>query len=215
MAYPKSVTTILRAMKTKIYIGVAALIVALSGGMFWQHKELVKVRSERNTYKSNMEGLLVDVERLETDSTMTALQVQSLNLKVGEYEKYRAEDAAAIQSLHIKLKNVQSVSKSEIDIDVPIQTIVQRDTIYLDSIVKPVQIIQYNDGYAKLDGTITEDSLKANIHIPITLMQVVHKVPKHKFLWWSWGCKAIKQVITSDNPYADIKYSEYIEIKRQ
>lgn len=202
-------------MKTKIYIGVAALILVLSDGLYWQHKELVKVKAERNTYKTNMDGLLTDIERLETDSTKNAIQVQSLNLKVDEYKKYCAEDAATIQSLNIKLKNVQSVSKSEIGVEVPIQTLVAHDTIYIDNIIKPIQTINYDDDYAKLEGTIADDSLKASIHIPITLTQVVHKVPKHKFLWWSWGCKAIKQAITSDNPYADIKYLEYIEINKQ
>lgn len=193
---------------------MAAVYGVLLAGIICLNKQYVKVKTEADTYKNNVNGLLAHIESLSMDSIQTGYQVQSLNLKLDEYKKYRADDAALIQSLNIKLKNVQSVSKQELDVSVPIQTVVRHDTVFMDSIKQDVQTIQYKDPYVSLDGTIKNDSLKAVFDVPITLTQVVHKVPKHKFLWWSWGCKAIKQAITSDNPYAKIKYTEYIEITK-
>jgi hypothetical protein len=50
--------------------------------------------------------------------------------------------------------------------------------------------------------------------LPVNLLQAVWVEPKHKFLWWRWGTKAIHQSISSDNPYVEIKYSEVMEIRK-
>jgi hypothetical protein len=66
----------------------------------------------------------------------------------------------------------------------------------------------------QITGLIENNHLTGNIHLPVNLHQAVWVEPKHKFLWWRWGTKAIHQTIASDNPHVEIKYSEVIEIQK-
>lgn len=180
-----------------------------------QQGQINNIKAERDKYNNNAKSLLEQVDTLRNDSTMKAIQIRTLKLSLDEYKQYRSADAAVIKSLKIKLKNVQSVSNTEITVEVPIESPVQHDTVYLkNSTTVPIETIRYENEHIHFNGIIKNDSLKANFSVPITLTQIVHKVPKHKFLWWSWGCKAIKQIITCDNPYVNINYAEYIEIQK-
>lgn len=180
-----------------------------------QQGQINNIKAERDKYNNNAKSLLEQVDTLRNDSTMKAIQIRTLKLSLDEYKQYRSADAAVIKSLKIKLKNVQSVSNTGITVEVPIESPVQHDTVYLkNSTTVPIETIRYENEHIHFNGIIKNDSLKANFSVPITLTQIVHKVPKHKFLWWSWGCKGIKQIITCDNPYVNINYAEYIEIQK-
>ena len=196
------------------YIKLGLVGACLVGVIAYQTIAIHRIRAEKEIYHNNTTALLSDVERLQLDSTTSAIQINTLKLSLDEYKQYRAEDAELIKQLGVKLKDVQSATKTTIEVDAPIQTIVVRDTVFSDSIAHCVQFVQYKNDYIQFDGKIINDSLTAQINVPITLHQTLYKIPKHKFLWWSWGCKQIKQAISCDNPYVNIKYSEFIEINR-
>jgi hypothetical protein len=67
---------------------------------------------------------------------------------------------------------------------------------------------------AVFEAIITHDTLKGDIRLPVTLQQTVWVEYKRKCLFWK-KVKAIHQTISSDNPYVDIKYSEYIQIDKK
>lgn len=201
--------------KAVLWLLICIVFVGLIGFIVIQQNKINTIKSERDRYNNNAKSLLEQVDTLRNDSTMKAIQIRALGLSLDEYKQYRANDAEVIKSLGIKLKNIQSVSNTGITVEVPIESTVRHDTVYLPNTVTiPVETIRYDNEHIHFNGIIRNDSLKANFSIPITLTQIVHKVPKHKFLWWSWGCKAIKQIITCDNPYVNINYAEYIEIQK-
>jgi hypothetical protein len=68
--------------------------------------------------------------------------------------------------------------------------------------------------YLQLCGTIENNHLSGKIYLPVTLQQAIWIEPKHRFLWWRWGTKALHQTVSSDNPYVEIRYSEVIEIRK-
>lgn len=199
---------------TKANIIFAAVTLCMGGVALYQHHTIKNIKAERDTYQSDTYGLLSKIDTLRKDSTLQAYQIQTLKLSVDEYKEYRAEDLRTIQALDLKLKNVSSVSKQQIEVEAPINVPIVEKTVLQDSVEVKTQTVTLHNDYIAFDGTITSDSLTAQIHIPIQLTQIVHKIPKHKFLWWSWGCKAVKQVITTDNPYVNLKYSEYIELTK-
>lgn len=201
----------MKISKTNIVLALVAL--CLSGVSIFQYNMLKKVKAERDTYQNNTYGLLAQIDTLRADSTMQAYQIQTLGLSVDEYKRYRAEDANIIKSLKVKLENVSAVSKHEMEMQASISAPIKTDTLIRNDTIYPSKTVQLHNNYIKFDGSIHGDSLTANINVPVTLTQIVHKIPKHKFLWWSWGCKAVKQIIVTDNPYLTIKYSEYIELK--
>ena len=170
------------------------------------------LKEDLTRQQDNVEGLLSEITKLRDDSSMYAIQVCQLRLDIDDYERHRKADAEIIKNLNIKLKNVLSTSKQIIEVQAPVQTKVVHDTVWVGGKIVDVQNVHMEDAYIKVHGSIVHDTLKASVTVPITIHQVVHKVPKHKFLWWSWGCKAIKQAVYTDNPYVKIQYSEYIEL---
>ena len=65
----------------------------------------------------------------------------------------------------------------------------------------------------QLTGLIENKRLKGDIKVPVTLNQAVWVEYKG---WWFWKrVKAIHQSISSDNPYVEIRYSEYIKIDKK
>jgi len=190
---------------------VAVIILSMAAIIYYQHDTIQEVKRDRDTYQNNTYGLLNDIESLRKDSLEQAYQIQTLSFTVDEYKAYRAEDLNTIQSLKLKLKNIQSVSKQSLEVNAPIATPIVKHIS--DSISRPITTVKLENTHISFIGTIKNDSLIANIQVPIQLTQIIHKVPKHKFLWWSWGCKAIKQVIVTNNPYVNLNYSEYIELR--
>lgn len=197
----------------KLTVWLLIALISMGAIILWQQKRIGKITDERNKYQQNTYTLLSDIEKLRTDSSMQAYQVQTLSLNIDEYKKYRAADAQIIESLKLKLKQVSAVSKQELEVNVPINTIVKDSIIFVNNATDTIKTITYKDQYVTFDGNIQNDSLTAHFNVPVTISQVLYKVPKRKFLWWSWGCKAVKQVIITNNPYVQLNYSEYIEIK--
>lgn len=171
-----------------------------------------KIRQEKEKYEQNSHALLSEVKRMQIDLTTTALDVKVLRLSLDEYEQYRAEDAEKIKQMGIKLKNLESVGKHELEVNVDFSTSLKDSIIIRDAIPVKIQKVQVNTPYLYIDGTIDENKITGNIKLPITLRQAISLEYKHKFLWWQWKVKAVHQTISSDNPHAQIKYSEMIMI---
>ena len=179
----------------------------------WQISSYRSMRNERDIYMGNTHSLMVGMEQLKKDSTSQAIQIQSLTLTVDEYRKSSEKDLKTIEDLKLKLKNVKAVGKQEYEVEAPVVAPVVHETEKVDTLYIPYQKVSMHNDYISFDGTIKNDTLKAKVNIPITITQTLHKVPKHKFLWWSWGCKAVNQIIVSNNPYVNIKYANYIELR--
>lgn len=191
-----------------------SIIAILIGVVSIQHSKIMQVSAERDLYQMNTQSLMSDIQELRKDSSYQAHQIQALSINIDEYEKYRASDAQVIKDLKLKIKRVSSVSKQQLEVQVPISAPVKDTILIISNKPDTVRTIQYKDPHVSFNGYIKQDSLKAVFQVPVTITQVIHKIPKRKFLWWSWGCKAIKQVIVTNNPYVQLNYAEYIELKK-
>ena len=191
-----------------------AIILLLGGVVFFQYKRSVKLSNERDRYKQNNTALLSDIERIKVDSTTMAVDAKALRLTIDEYERFRAADAEKIRQMGVKIKNLQAAAKHQLEVAAPINAVV-RDTVFIRDTVEVVQQkVEMVSPHIELQGVIDNDSLKGNIRLPVTLHQTVSVEYKRKCLFWK-KVKAIHQTISSDNPYVDIKYSEYIQIEKK
>ena len=189
---------------------VAVVILSMAAIISYQHSTIQEVAKDRDTYRNNTYGLMSNIEELRKDSMEQAYQIQALSFTIDEYKEYRAEDMKTIKSLKLQLKNITTISKQSLEVNVPISVPLTKE----ESQIKPISTnVRLHNEHISFIGTVTNDSLTAKIQVPIQLTQIVHKVPKHKFLWWSWVCKGIKQIVVSNNPYVNLKYSEYIELR--
>lgn len=183
----------------------------LCGVVYVQHKRTVHLTEERDRYQQNSNALLSEVRRMQLDSTTMALDVHGLKLTVDEYRKFRAEDAEKIRQMGVKLKNLEATARHEVSVDAPINAVVRDTVIIRDSSQVRAQRVEKRTPYIQMSGLIENNILQGHIHVPVTLRQAIWIEYKRKWIFWK-KVKAVHQTISSDNPYVEVKYSEYINI---
>lgn len=188
-----------------IYAIVATAVIVVGA------KYLLK---ENARLENNNSALLQSVKTYRTRADENAASVQVLRLKVGEYEELRAADAERIRNLKIKLKRLESASKSvtntAINITAPLRdTVILRDTLRLHDTVR---LFRWRDSWVTVDGVIDNDSVSCSVTSVDTLHQIIHRIPR-RFLFFRYGTKAIRQEIVSSNPHTKVVYSEVVTFR--
>lgn len=198
----------------KILVKCLLVAVVMLGGTVWfQYRHTVRLKSERDRYLSNTTALLSEVKRMQADSATMALDAKALQLTLDEYKRFRAEDVATIRQLGVKIKHLEAAARHEVEVAGPIDA-VMRDTIVVrDTVPLPRQKVEMLTPHIRLTGIIEDNRLRGEIRVPVTLRQAVWVEYRG---WWFWKrVKAVHQTISSDNPYAEIRYSEYIGIHKK
>ncbi|MCM0239353.1 hypothetical protein J8L13_18400 [Bacteroides fragilis] len=194
--------------------GILLVVVAALAGMVWlQQRKVVRLKEERDRHEQNSDALLSDLKRWQVDSATMATDVKTLRLSMDELERYRADDLAKIKQMGIKIKNLEAAAKHQIEVDAPIRATVRDSVVVRDSIAVRIQAVSMMNPFIQLHGVIERDSLVGSVHLPVTLRQAVWIEYKRRWLFWK-KVKAVHQVITTDNPYVEVKYSEYINIQK-
>lgn len=192
------------------YLIVAVLL--LSGIIYIQYRRNVHLVSERDRYQANNTALLSEMHRMRIDSTTLAVDVEGLRLTVDEYKRFRARDAQTIKKLGVKIKNLEAAAKHQLEVGGPIAAVVKDTVIIRDTVQLLRQKVEMITSHIQLTGMIENNRLQGQIRVPVTLNQAIWVEYKG---WWFWKrIKAIHQSISSDNPYVDIKYTEYIQIQK-
>lgn len=187
-------------------------VLALCLVVYIQHRRTVRLMADRDRYRQNSETLLSDVRRFRIDSATTAIDVKALRLTVDEFERYRTEDLAKIKAMGVKIRNLEAAAKQELEVKAPIDAVV-RDTIVIrNTLPAIVQCVEMNTPHIRMRGIIEGGSLRGEIRVPVTLRQVVWVDYKRRWIFWK-RVKAVHQTVSSDNPYVEIKYSEYIQVE--
>lgn len=198
----------------RILVKCLLVAVLVLGGIVWvQYRNAVRLREERDRYRDNTEALLSDMKRIRVDSTTMAVDVNTLRLRVDEYKRLRAEDAEQIKRLGVKIKHLEAAARHEVEVAGPIDAAVRDTVVIRDTVPLLRQKVEMITPHIRLTGIIEDNRLRGEIHVPVTLRQAVWVEYKG---WWFWKkVKAVHQTISSDNPYAEIRYSEYIEIHKK
>lgn len=188
-----------------------AAVVVLGGIVWLQHRNTVRLKGERDRYRSNSAALLSEVRRIQADSATMALDAKVLQLTLDEYRRFRVEDAETIRRLGVKIKNLEAAARHEVEVTGPIDAAVRDTVVIRDTVPVLRQKVEMITPHIRLTGIIEDNRLRGEIRVPVTLRQAVWVEYKG---WWFWKrVKAVHQTISSDNPYAEISYSEYIKIK--
>ena len=175
---------------------IAAQFTAIS--LLWDKYKAEKLEKERQ--ESNVSVLMGDVNNYRYRDSLKAVSVSALQLSIDELKKYRAKDARLIADLNIKLKRVESVSSTTIQTKDSLVFIIQKDSCF-----------HYSDPWLKIDACLGDSSMY--IVSSDSIVQIIHREYKHKFLFWRWGTKGYRQEIINFNPHSTIKFSELILLK--
>lgn len=204
----------------KISSWIIILLSAFCAMSIMASRSLVK---ENDRLYGNIATLYSEIDIYKVNDSLNAAGIDRLLLTQAELKKYNSDLTQTVEDLDIKLKRVQSISRTATETVYDIKTIVRDSLVYrqvdneLAVAVDTLRCINYSNKWVYLSGCYWDnDAEKIQLKIVSrdTLDQVVHRVPK-KFLFFRFGCKAIRQEILSKNPNSHIVYTKYIELKRK
>ena len=202
----------------KKYIILAAIIMAVAAAFWFQQKRINNLTVERDKYRSNTETLLQDVRTYQTKDSLNAAKVGNLELKLSEYKKYRADDAALIKSLQTKNRDLQRVTTAQMETINELRANVRDSIVYLpgDTVTTVLRCIEYSDKWVDFDGCIINNMFSGKIITRNSLL-ITESVQYKRFLNFLWKTKRIKNRefdIVSKNPYTKITGFEVITIEK-
>ena len=186
---------------------------------FWvQQKRINNLTVERDKYRSNTETLLQDVKTYQTKDSLNAAKVGGLELKLSEFKKYRADDAALIKSLQTKNRDLQRVTTAQMETINELQANVRDSIVYLpgDTVTTVLRCIEYSDKWVDFDGCIINNTFSGKIITRDSLL-ITESVQYKRWLGFLWKTKRIKNRefdIVSKNPNSKITGFEVITIEK-
>lgn len=205
-------------MKKYLIIAAIALAVAAVVTIWVQHSRINQLTGERDKYRTNTETLLQDVRTYQTKDSLNAAKVGNLELKLSEYKKYRADDAALIKSLQTKNRDLQRVTTAQMETLNELRANVRDSIVYLpgDTVTTVLRCIEYSDKWVDFDGCIKNNTFSGKIITRDSLL-ITETVQYKRWLGFLWKTKRIKNRefdIVSKNPHTKITGFEVITIEK-
>lgn len=206
-------------MKKYIIIAAIALAVAAVVTIWVQRSRINQLTGERDKYRTNTETLLQDVSRYQTKDSLNAAKVGNLELKLSEYKKYRADDAALIKSLQTKNRDLQKVTTAQMETINELRANVRDSVVYLpgDTVTTVLRCVDIVEPYFELHGCATPDGQFTGTHINRDSLLIVETVQYKRWLGFLWKTKKIKnrQIdVVSKNPATKILGVEFVTIEK-
>ena len=199
------------------YIAIAVAILAAAIAFVWADRTIDRLKSERDRYRSNTEALLSEVKLYKTKDSLSAARVETLELTLKEFRRFRSEDAAMIESLMKRNQSLLSVNKTQSETIITLSSIPKDTTIIVkDSIVTPAVKVHCGDAWYDFDGLLTKDLFTGTLRNRDSLV-VAETVEYKRFLGFLWKTKAIKsrQVdVISKNIHTEILGVEHIVVNQ-
>lgn len=147
-----------------------------------------------------------DIKSYKIRDSLNAVSVSALNLTIDELKEYRADDAQTIKELGIKTSILRLW--------------LNRDSFNRNNLCRPLastsdrpDCLEVNSKWSHVIACFKDSTVYYNIRD--SLAAIVHRIPKRKFLWWSWGTKGYKLELVNFNPNTKIDYNEFIKVSKQ
>lgn len=205
-------------MKKYLIWAAIAMVVAAVATIWVQRTKIEKLTDERNRYRGNTETLLQDVETYKTKDSLNAAKVGVLELKLSEFEKYRASDAELIKTLQTKNRELERVTTTQMETINELRATVRDSIVYLpgDTVTNVLRCIEYSDKWVDFDGCIINNTFSGKIITRDSLL-IAETVQYKRFLGFLWKTKKIKNReidVVSKNPATKILGVEFVTIEK-
>lgn len=206
-------------MKKYLIWAAIAMVVAAVATIWVQRTKIEKLTDERNRYRGNTETLLQDVETYKTKDSLNAAKVGVLELKLSEFEKYRASDAELIKTLQTKNRDLERVTTTQMETINELRATVRDSVVYLpgDTVTTVLRCVDIVEPYFELHGCATPDGQFTGTHINRDSLLIVETVQYKRWLGFLWKTKKIKnrQIdVVSKNPTTKILGVEFVTIEK-
>lgn len=200
--------------KIKIIITIVTAVVIIT-----LYSQLRKAKSMLSIAKQNETTLLSKQKDIIANGEKIGIENGTLRLTISEFKDLRNEDVKLIKNLNVKIKNLESYSKTQIKVNSELRailkdtTLIERDPI-TQVIIKESKFksININKPDMQMSGIITDSEFIGKISLPATIYQTIEAEYRRKFLWWRWGLKGFRQTVTTNNKNIDIEYAEFVNV---
>lgn len=193
----------------KKYLIVGIIIIAAAVALALDARKIERLSAQLAQYRANTEALLTDVRTYKVRDSLNAARVQSLELSVREFERFRAEDAALIRELKGRNRELASVNRTQAQtiIDLMAQP---RDTVIVrDSVPMSALAVHCGDAWYDFDGVVAPGEFSGRLSVRDSLI-AAETVRYRKFLWWKLGVRDRRVDVISRNPHTTILNVEHI-----
>lgn len=182
-----------------------------------QRAKIRQLSGERDKYRNDTETLLSGVEQYRVRDSLNAARVQSLELTVKEYEKYRAEDVELIRELKGRNRDLATVNETQTETIIELRAR-PKDTVIVvrDSIMVPAVAVHCGDSWYDFDGVLTADEFSGNLTSRDSLL-VAETVRYRRFLGFLWKTNKVRDRrvdVVSRNPHTKIVDVEFVFLKK-
>ena len=206
-------------MKKYLIIAAIALAVAAVVTIWVQRSRINTLTGERDKYRTNTETLLQEVSRYQTKDSLNAAKVGVLELKLSEFEKYRASDAELIKTLQTKNRELERVTTTQMETINELRATVRDSVVYLpgDTVTTILRCVDIVEPYFELHGCATPDGQFTGTHINRDSLLIVETVQYKRWLGFLWKTKKIKNReidVVSKNPATKILGVEFVTIEK-
>ena len=195
---------------------VVAVILAATITVIWADRTIDRLTAERDRYKGNTETLLSDVEHYRVRDSLNAARVQSLELTVKEYERFRADDAALIKELKQRNRDLAAVNKTQSQTIIDLRAIPRDTVVVRDSVRVPAVAVHCGDAWFDFDGLLTEKEFTGTLANRDSLV-IAESVKYKRFLGFLWKTRKVEDRqldVVSKNPHTELMGVEYVVIER-
>ncbi len=177
-------------MNAKLFGLITTVLLAIA--LVIAVKCCITQKDEVNRQSNNVKAMAGDIAYYQLRDSLETAVVGALEFKVGELEKYRADDAELIKDLNLRLKDVRTITK--------INTVTHDSVafILIDS------CFDYKDRWTSFNGC-----LGGNFEYSVrdSVASIINVEYQRHFLWWRWrpcyNCE-----IVNFNPNSHLVYGE-------
>lgn len=205
-------------MKKYLIIAAIALAVAAVVTIWVQRSRINQLTGERDKYRTNTETLLQDVRTYQTKDSLNAAKVGVLELKLSEFERYRADDAALIKTLQVKNRELEALTSAQSQTIIDLRGTVRDSLVYVDRVVvDTLRCITAADKWFSFDGCVNRKNEFTGKFVNWDSLIIAATVKYKRFLGFLWKTKKVKNReidVVSKNPHTKIMGVEYIEIEK-
>ena len=200
----------------KSLIAVACILAAAIAFLL-MNREIQQLTAERDKYKGNTAALLSDVEIFKMRDSLNAARVESLQLTIKEFERFRASDAELIRELKARNRDLSAVNTTQSQTIINLKA-TPRDTVIIvrDSIVTPAVSVHCGDAWFDFDGLLTKDQFTGTLKNRDSLL-LAETVKYKRFLGFLWKTRRVQDRrvdVVSRNPHTQILGVEHVVIEK-
>lgn len=202
----------MRISNIMVAVLLAGHVLALASAISWA----CQLKSENSRLRQNqillLRGEQARMERWVTKDGRNVMAIEALTLRVGELSRQGDSLLLVARSLGIRNRRLQEMARTVYRTQTVVRTMVR------DSVVKiapgrtdTLPCLSYRDPWLSFAGCLRADSFIGEIHARDTLDIVVHRIPR-RFLFFRWGCKAVKMQAVGRNPHTQLTYMRYVRL---